>query len=573
MESTGRSGIPRWIVLSAALPFALAGFMPATAAASDQGPPPTTVIEDAQQESSSGPGTAPPSEPAEEPATTEDTSTSGPSGSDPATSDSTDDPEAGHPTTEEPVAEEPAAEGPQTTTGPGARVPPAAPSQVAGDRQRPRGQQKVTICHRTSDRTNPYNQITVAEEGIFGASGHALRHTGPIFAPGVEDWGDIVPPVPGVPGGLNWPEGKALLNNGCEVPPPPDVGPQPGASIGEVVCDGATPSVVVTVTNAANATAPADFAILVDGVVVQTVEGVPSGGSEDVTLTGAADGLVEDALITVAVQSPPGGDVITSEVLTVDCAAPPPDVELGAELVCEGEVPQGTLTVTNNGQDPVTVTAEVNGTQVPPELTVGPGATETAMADLSQFEDQTITVAIFVDGVEEAGYTVTPDCVAPIANPSVGVSGQVCPPPSATVTLGNTGDPDSQVVYVILVDGKVVQRSSPIFGGDTTTIVGDLARFEDQSVVVELRANGKVLGSRTIHVNCSTLAGAEAGAGAGAGASGSSAQPGVATGSGGVLPSVGAGFGLSVIALGLGLVMAGSLVIVAGIRRSGSRQA
>ena len=91
-------------------------------------------------------------------------------------------------------------------------------------------------------------------------------------------------------------------------------------------------------------------------------------------------------------------------------------------------------------------------------------------------------------------------------------------------------------------------------------------------MVVELRANGKVLGSRTIHVNCVAVAGAGAGAGVGAGASGSSAQPGISTGSG-VLPAVGASFGLSFIALGLGLVMVGSLVIVAGIRRSGSRQA
>ena len=38
-----------------------------------------------------------------------------------------------------------------------------------------------------------------------------------------------------------------------------------------------------------------------------------------------------------------------------------------------------------------------------------------------------------------------------------------------------------------------------------------------------------------------------------------------------MLPSVGAGFGLPVVALGLGLVVAGCLLIVAGGRRSGSR--
>ncbi len=192
------------------------------------------------------------------------------------------------------------------------------------------------------------------------------------------------------------------------------------------------------------------------------------------------------------------------------------------------------------------------------------GETRSATADFSQFEDQTITVVILVDEVEAATYTVTPDCVAPLPEPGGSIAGQECPPPSSTVTMGNSGEVDSQVEYVILVDGKVVQRSAPLFGGDITTIVADLSRFEDRSVIVQLRSRGEVLGSRTIHVNCVAVAGA------GAGGSGSSAQPGVATGSG-VLPAVGAGFGPSVITLGLCLVMVGSLVIIAGSRRSGPR--
>jgi hypothetical protein len=577
MESSGRSGLRHRMVLLAALPFALAGFMLAPAAAADQGSPPATSIDAAEHSDSSGPGpstlpgsteTDGSSSSEESNSTADSSSTEGTSSSGQSTPGAGPTEPAAPPEAEDQASEESSDEGSPQVTEPGATVPKAAPSQAAGDRQRaPRP--KVTICHRTRSPLNPYNQITIAPAAII-TRGHS-GHEGPIFTPGLKRWGDIIPPVPPeLPDGMNWPEGAPILNNGCEVPPPPDVGPQPGASIGEVVCDGATASVDVTVTNAANATAPADFAILVDGVVVQTVEGVPPGGSETVTLTGGADGLQEDATITVEVQSPPGGDVIATEVLTVNCAAPPPDVDVAAELVCEGEVPQGTATVTNNGQQPVDVSATVNGDPVGNVVTVDPGATETGTVNLSPFEDQTITVAILVDGVEEATYTVTPDCVAPIANPTVGVSGQVCPPPSATVTLGNTGDPDSQVVFVILVDGKVVQRSSPIFGGDTTTIVGDLSQFEDQTVVVELRANGKVLGSRTIHVNCTTVAGA--GAGAGTGTSGSSAQPGSSTSSG-VLPSVGAGFGPSVIALGLGLVLVGSLLTVAGSRRSRSRQA
>jgi hypothetical protein len=581
MESSSHSRLRHRMALLAALPFALAGFMLAPAAAADQGSSPVTSVDAAEQADGSGPGSSSPTEStetdasgsSEESSSTEDqtpigeSSPSGQSSPDPSTTEPAA-PEAG-----EQASEESRDQGSPQAAEPAATVPKAAPSQAAGGAQRAKPpQHKFTICHRTNSSTNPYNEITVDRDSLI-RQGH-LNHTGPIFTPTLKiKWGDIIPPVPPeLPLGMNWPAGAPILNNGCEVPPPPDVGPQPGASIGEVACVGTVPSVDVTVTNGANATAPANFAILVDDVVVQNVGPVAPGGSQTVTLTGDADGLQEDATITVEVQSPPGGEVIDSAVITVNCAAPPPDVEVNAELVCVGDVAQGTVTVTNNGQQPVVVTATVNDTQVPPELTVGPGATETAMADLSQFEDQTITVAILVDGVVLSTYTVTPDCVAPIANPSVGVSGQVCPPPSATVTLGNTGDPDSAVVFVILVDGKVVQRSSPIFGGDTTTIVGDLSQFEDQTVVVELRANGKVMGSRTIHVNCTTVAGTSASTAQPA-STGSGGLPGSSSSGSGVLPAVGAGFGGSVIALGLGLVLVGSLLIGAASRRRGPGQA
>ena len=570
MESPVRSRLQRRMALLAALPLFLLGVMSAPAAASDQVP---TSSDGAELENNSGPGT---SAPAEEPATTEEpASTEGSGSSDETSSSGQASPDTGSPEPADPpeaeaqASKESSAAGSPQVTEPGATVPKAAPSQAAGTAQRARAAQKFTICHRTRSATNPYNEITVDNDSLI-KQGH-LTHTGPIFTPTLKiRWGDIIPPVPPeLPNGMNWPEGASILNNGCEVPPPPDVGPQPAASIGVVECVGTVASVDVTVSNAANATEPANFAILVDGVVVRNVGPVDPGDSQTVTLTGDADGLQEDATITVEVQSPPGGEVIDSAVLTVDCAAPPPDVEVGAELVCVGEVPQGTVTVTNNGQQPVTVTATVNGQPFGPVVEVPAGATRTATADASQFEDQTVTVEILVDGVVLATYTVTPDCVAPQASPSVSVSGQVCPPPSATVTLSNSGDPDSAVVFVILVDGKVVQRSSPIFGGDTTTIVGDLSQFEDQTVVVELRANGEVMGKRTIHVNCTTVAGAS-GSTAQPASTGSGGLPGSSSGSG-VLPAVGARFGPSVLALGLGLLVVGALVIVGGSRRGGPR--
>jgi hypothetical protein len=579
MESSGRSGIRQRMVLSAALLFALAGFMLAPAAAADQGSSPVTSIDAAEQADSSGPGSSltsgstetdgsgspEESTSTEESSSTEETSSSGGSISDTGTTEPAAPPEAG-----DQASEESSGQGSPGVTEPGATVPKTEPTGAAGERPaRVIGRAKVTICHRTSSRLNPYNQITLAEEAVI-RRGHS-GHTGPIFAPGVENWGDIIPPIPPeLPGGLNWPEGQSDLSNGCEVKP--DVGPLPSASIGEAACVGTTPQVDVTVSNGAAATAPAFFTIRVDGVVVETVGPVAPGESQTVTLTGDPGGGLEgqeNQTITVEVRS--GGEVVDSRVITVDCPPPPPDVDVSAQLVCAGQVAQGSVTVTNNGQEPVVVTATVDGAPVGTPLTVAPGTTERATADLSQFEDQTIEVTIFVDDAEAATYTATPDCVAPQAEPSVSVAGQECPPPSATVALGNTGDPDSTVVFVILVDGKVVQRSAPIFGGDTTTIVGDLSRFEDQTVVVELRANGEVLGSRTIHVNCTIVAGAS-GSTAQPASTASGGFPGSSTGSG-VLPGVGAGFGLSLVALGLGLVAGGSLLIVAGSRRSGSRRA
>jgi len=97
---------------------------------------------------------------------------------------------------------------------------------------------------------------------------------------------------------------------------------------------------------------------------------------------------------------------------------------------------------------------------------------------------------------------VTPDCVPPVPEPRVSVSGSVCPPPLATVTLANDGDPASTVVYGVRVDGELVQESAPIYGGGETTIVADLSAYEDQTVTVALVANGRVLGRRTLSIDC-----------------------------------------------------------------------
>ena len=289
-------------------------------------------------------------------------------------------------------------------------------------------EEKVTICHRTSSRTNPYDQQAVARSSAV--EGHK-SHTGPVFSEDVERWGDIIPPItPGLPQGLNWnAEGRAVLDNGCEVPP--DVGPLPAATIGDAACTGTTPTVDVTVGNDAGATDPATFTIRVNGEPVQTVGPVAPGDSETVTLTGAP----EDEVAVIEVVS--DGQVIASKVVTADCAPGPPPVTLRADLGCSGDTAVGRLEVSDNGPDPIEVQLFVDGSQVGPTVTVAPGATETREIDVEAYEDRTVTARVVVDGETVATYTITPDCVAPAPTPSARVAGTVCPPPTATVTLAN----------------------------------------------------------------------------------------------------------------------------------------
>ena len=426
------------------------------------------------------------------------------------------------------------------------------------------GEPKVTICHATRDRTNPYDQITVT---IPQANGHAAVHNGPIFAPARQArWGDIIPPIPGLSGGQNWPAGRGILANGCEVQPDP--GPLPGAAIGELECDGPVPSLDITVSNDADATAPATFTIFVDGDLVQAVGPIAPGADQTVTLTGPALVAGEDQTFTVDVRS--GGVVVASEVVSVDCTPPPTaGVEISAGLSCGDSGAEGSLTVTNNGPDPVTVTVAVNGEPGQP-LVVAPGATDTASRDLSQFEDQTVTVQVLVDGEVVATYTPKPDCEQ-VSAPGVDIPGLECRPPTTTVTLFNSGDPESTVAFTLLINGTVVQQSAPLFGGDVTTIVGNLARFRSQTVTVEVRAGDEVLGSRSIAVDCArpSSPGPNTAPANGAGSAGSQGAGAAPLDSSQVLPATGAGFSSGIAAGGLVLLALGLLLMFVANRPRG----
>jgi len=90
----------------------------------------------------------------------------------------------------------------------------------------PTGQvvQKVDICHATGSQQNPY--VINQPDATGDVSGHA-DHTGPIFTPGANSWGDIIPPFTFQDqsgthtfAGLNWTaEGMAIYANDCNLVP------------------------------------------------------------------------------------------------------------------------------------------------------------------------------------------------------------------------------------------------------------------------------------------------------------------------------------------------------------------
>lgn len=74
------------------------------------------------------------------------------------------------------------------------------------------GDHRVTICHATASQSNPYVLIRVDKSSIngVGRGDHYLEHGR-----------DIIPPLAGVHGGLNWNSaGIAIYNNKCKLVTP-----------------------------------------------------------------------------------------------------------------------------------------------------------------------------------------------------------------------------------------------------------------------------------------------------------------------------------------------------------------
>lgn len=155
-----------------------------------------------------------------------------------------------------------------------------------------------SFCHATNSVKNPYIVVpfssTYSEIDGQGKNDHTL-HIGPVAtSPAVAqqlknnkvDWGDIIPPVPGVlPAGYNWDaDGQAIYNNGCNyVNPNFDV---PLISFA-VACDPTNSKyVIVTLTNDGKV----DGSAFVNGVEVPVASGqtvtykVDSGSNVEVVI-------------------------------------------------------------------------------------------------------------------------------------------------------------------------------------------------------------------------------------------------------------------------------------------------
>jgi hypothetical protein len=128
---------------------------------------------------------------------------------------------------------------------------------------------KITICHRTNAVTNPYVVITVdvaAADGDLGNDNgqgdHYAEHLGPVFDPEADyqppfsgdEWGDIIPPIPGVHDGLNWSDaGQAIYANDCT-----PLKPQPSPSETQTTPESSSPEVTPSESSSSPEVSPSE---------------------------------------------------------------------------------------------------------------------------------------------------------------------------------------------------------------------------------------------------------------------------------------------------------------------------
>lgn len=215
---------------------------------------------------------------------------------------------------------------------------------------------QVRICHRTNSATNGYVSTTVAISAADGdlnndnpgGPDHFAQHTGPVFDPAnppplprnEDQWGDIIPPIPGVHSGLNWTAvGQAIWQNDCNAVDGTPTGTPTGATT-------ATPTGTATATPTATPTSTATGTPTATST--RTATSTPTG-----TATSTATmppGTTTTATPTGTPTGTPGGSVVTP-TRTPGAPGSSPDVDARPRPPTTGNAG-----VVEDGQSPLMVT-------------------------------------------------------------------------------------------------------------------------------------------------------------------------------------------------------------------------
>ncbi len=286
---------------------------------------------------------------------------------------------------------------PNTATAHG--TPPTGPDVTDTDDHIVEVLPKHTICHATGSANNPYEPITISVKAIFD------RHLGMQH----HDGRDIIPPFTYQNGthSQNWPEGKAIFENGCVLAPSISL-VKDGPATSRV---GETITYTFDVTNTGNTTLTnvhITDPLLGTGQIAVTPPTLAPGESGDAT----ADYTVDQADVVdnnvhneaTATGTPPTGPPVTDvdphdvEITPI----PVPAITLlkdGPQSAAVGETITYTFDVTNSGDTPLTnvhITDPLLGTDdiavTPSELAVGGTGSATATYTVVQADAVNLNV-------------------------------------------------------------------------------------------------------------------------------------------------------------------------------------
>lgn len=241
---------------------------------------------------------------------------------------------------------------------------------------------KVELCHRTNAPTNPYRIIEVSVDASNGAivGPDHTGHPGPVFDFAADpadpeypyttprngdQWGDIIPPYEYDGGsfpGMNWEDGEAILEAGCQGP---DEEPDPTCPEGQVWVDGNEDGILTqdecqTPTDPQPAVAAELACASPSGMKVTLINTGDVSGLVDITSGGA---VVHDEVV-VPVGEPVERIVDVAEDTAYDIAVVGVETFTGTRDCEEPETEVGGVVIPKTPEAPVKPAVQVKGVQV-----------------------------------------------------------------------------------------------------------------------------------------------------------------------------------------------------------------